>query len=66
MDLDTLPRMTAWVTSARAETLKDVAFLSGVALNHQHFVLGRMDVTHAWFRPPLTLRASEAGVALSG
>jgi len=25
-DTDTLPRMPAWVTSARAETLEDVAF----------------------------------------
>jgi hypothetical protein len=31
-DLDTLPRMPAWVTSAGAETLEDVAFLSGAAL----------------------------------
>ena len=32
-DLDTLPRMPAWVTSARAESLEDVAFLSGAALS---------------------------------
>jgi len=31
-DRDMLPRMPAWVTSARAETLEDVAFLSGAAL----------------------------------
>ena len=37
-DIDTLPRMAARVTSARAETLEDVAFLSGAALSHLHLV----------------------------
>lgn len=31
-DLDNLPRVPGWVTSARTETLEDVAFRSGVAL----------------------------------
>ncbi|GLQ29104.1 MAG: DUF1403 family protein [Tritonibacter mobilis] len=65
-DLDTLPRMPAWVTSARAETLEDVAFLSGAALNHLHVVLGRAEVPQALLRDRLALRAAEACVAFSG
>ncbi|MFA7586379.1 MAG: DUF1403 family protein, partial [Novosphingobium sp.] len=65
-DLDTLPRMPAWVTSARAETLGDVAFLSGAALNHLHVVLGRAEVPQALLRDRLALRAAEACVAFSG
>ncbi|CAN0586401.1 unnamed protein product, partial [Ectocarpus sp. 12 AP-2014] len=38
-DLDTLPRMPTWVTSARVEALEDVAFLSGAALQHLYAVL---------------------------
>ena len=65
-DLDTLPRMPAWVTTARAETLEDVAFLSGAALSHLHLVLAREDVPHALLRERLALRAAEACVAFSG
>ena len=65
-DLDTLPPMPAWVTSARAETLEDVAFLSGAALNHLHLVLGREDVPQSLLRERLALRAAEACVAQSG
>lgn len=65
-DLDTLPRMPAWVTSARAETLEDVAFLSGAALDYLHLVLSRVDLPHALLRDRLALRAAEACVAYSG
>jgi hypothetical protein len=65
-DLDTLPRMPSWVTSGRVETLEDVAFLSGVALNHLHIVLGRAEVPHDLLRERLALRAAEACVAFSG
>lgn len=65
-DLDTLPRMPAWVTSARAETLEDVAFLSGAALNQLHLVLGCEEVPQALLRDRLALRAAEACVAFSG
>ena len=65
-DLDTLPRMPAWVISARAETLEDMAFVSGVALNQLHVMLGREEVPHALLRDRLALRAAEACVALSG
>ena len=64
--LDTLPRMPAWVTSARDETLEDVAFLSGAALNHLHLVLGHAEVPQALLRERLALRAAEACVAFSG
>ena len=65
-DLDTLPRMPAWVTSARAETLEDTAFSSGAALAHLHLVLGRDDVPQALLRDRLALRAAEACVGFSG
>ncbi|WP_197922838.1 DUF1403 family protein [Thiosulfatihalobacter marinus] len=66
IDPDTLPRMPSWVTSARAETLEDVAFLSGAALSHLHLVLGREEVPQALLRDRLALRAAEACVAFSG
>ena len=65
-DLDTLPRMPAWVTAARAEALEDVAFLSGAALSHLHLVLGRTDVPQALLRDRLALRAAEACVTHQG
>jgi hypothetical protein len=65
-DFDTLPRMPGWVTSARAETLEDVAFLSGAALSHLYVVLSRDDVPHALLRERLALRAAEACVAFAG
>tara|TARA_R110000782_G_scaffold152618_1_gene245207 strand:- start:7115 stop:7999 length:885 start_codon:yes stop_codon:yes gene_type:complete len=64
-NFDTLPRMPAWVTSARAETLEDVAFLSGAALNHLHLVLGHAEVPQALLRERLALRAAEACVAFA-
>jgi hypothetical protein len=63
---DTLPRMPPWVTSARAETLEDVAFLSGAALATLHLVVGRADVPHALLRDRLSLTASEACVRILG
>ena len=65
-NLDTLPKMPAWVTSIRAETLEDVAFLSGAALNHLHLVLSRVDLPHALLRDRLALHAAAACVAFSG
>ncbi len=65
-DLDSLPHLPGWVTSGHAETLEDVAFLSGAALAHLHLVLSRDDVPHALWRDRLALRASEACVTRSG
>lgn len=65
-DLDTLARMPAWVTSTRAESAEDVAFLSGATLSYLHIVLGRKAVPQALLRDRLTLRAAEALVAFSG
>ncbi|MEN8676031.1 MAG: DUF1403 family protein [Alteriqipengyuania sp.] len=65
-DPETIPRMPAWVTSARPDTTEDVAFLSGAALAHLHLVLARGDVPHALLRDRLALRAAEACVAFSG
>ena len=66
ISLDTLSRMPAWVTSVRAETLEDVAFLSGAALSHLHVVLSHNDVPQPLLRDRLALRAAEACVAFSG
>ena len=63
---ETLPQLPGWVTSARAETLEDVAFLSGAALSHLHVVVRREDVPQALLRDRLALRAAEACVAFSG
>jgi hypothetical protein len=65
-NFDTLPRMPTWITSARAETLEDVAFLSGVALSHLHLVLASPNVPHALLRERLALRAAEACVTFAG
>ncbi|OWU68679.1 DUF1403 family protein [Phaeobacter sp. 22II1-1F12B] len=66
IDPDKVPRMPAWVTSARTDMLEDVAFLSGAALSHLHLVLGLQDVPQALLRDRLALRAAEACVAFSG
>lgn len=63
---DNLPRLPTWVTSARAETPEDVAFLSGAALSHLHLVLMRGEVPQALLRERLALRAAAACVAMSG
>lgn len=63
---DTLPRMPAWVTSARAETPEDVAFLSGAALSHLHLVVSHDDVPQTLLRARLALRAAEACVTHQG
>ncbi|WP_195822635.1 DUF1403 family protein [Roseobacter sp. MH60115] len=65
-DLSTLPKLPAWVTSARAETPEDVAFLSGAALNHLHLVLSHDDVPQTLLRARLALRAAEACVTHQG
>lgn len=65
IDLDMLPRIPVWVTSARAETLEDVAFMSGAALNYLHVVLGRAEVTQALLRERMALRAAEVCVGFS-
>lgn len=61
-----LPRMPPWVTSVCAETLEDVAFLSGAALATLHRVVRRADVSNSFLRDRLSLTASEACVRLSG
>ena len=63
---DKLPRLPSWVTASRAETLEDVAFLSGAVLGHLHLVLRLEDTPHALLRDRLALKAAEANVMLSG
>ncbi|WP_299852722.1 DUF1403 family protein [uncultured Roseovarius sp.] len=62
----TLPHLPDWVTSGRAETPEDVAFLSGAALAHLHLVVEHPNVPQALLRQRLALRAAEACVTRSG
>ena len=64
-DPDRIPHLPAWITSARAEALEDVAFLSGAAISHLHFVLSRTDAPENLLRDRLALRAAEVLVARS-
>ncbi|WP_288960842.1 DUF1403 family protein [uncultured Sulfitobacter sp.] len=64
--LDTLPRMPAWVTSTQAETLEDMAFLSGAGLAHLHLVWGREEVPQSVVRERLALKACEACMVFAG
>ena len=61
-----LPHLPDWVTSGRAETPEDVAFLSGAALAHLHLVVSRDDLPQSLFRERLALHAAEACVMRSG
>lgn len=65
-DPDTLPQMPAWIISGRPQTAEDVAFLSGAALSHLHFVLQHKEVPQGLLRARLALRAAEACVVFSG
>jgi hypothetical protein len=64
--LDTILTLPTWITSARGNTLEDVAFLSGAALSYLHVVFGHHAVPQALLRDRLALRAAEACVAFSG
>lgn len=66
VDQNSLPCLPSWVTSARAETPEDVAFLSGAVLNHLHLVLSWNDIPQVLLRARLALRAAERCVANSG
>ncbi len=65
-DLNSLPKLPAWVISQRAETLEDVAFLSGAALTTLHLVLAREDVPQSLLRARLALHAAEVCVGFAG
>ncbi|ASM74521.1 MULTISPECIES: DUF1403 family protein [Roseobacteraceae] len=64
--VDTLPLMPPWISSGRAETLEDAAFLSGAALSVLHLVVTQDDVPHALLRDRLALWAAEACVVHTG
>jgi hypothetical protein len=63
---ETLAHMPSWITSARAQVLEDVAFLSGAALATLQLVLGRQDMPQTLLRARLALSAAEACVAFLG
>jgi hypothetical protein len=63
---DRIPEVPSWVTSGRAESLEDVAFLSGSALCHLHMVLARAEVPQILLRDRLALNAAVACGGYSG
>lgn len=65
-DFDNVPRLPAWVTSERAETLEDLAFLSGAVLGHLHIVERNDAVPHFLLRDRLALLAAEAAMKRLG
>ncbi|MEO0712290.1 MAG: DUF1403 family protein [Pseudomonadota bacterium] len=65
-DVTTLPKLPAWVTSGRAETPEDVAFLSGAALSHLHLVVRHEAAPQVLLRARLALRAAERCVVNTG
>lgn len=58
--------MSSWITAGTAETLEDMAFLSGAVLNHLHLLMGREEAPQALLQNRLALRAAEACVRFSG
>lgn len=65
-DLDRLDRLPSWVTACRAEAPEDLAFLSGAALDHLHFVVTHGSVPLALLRARLALGAAEACLVETG
>ncbi len=63
---DTLPPMPSWVSSRKADTLEDMAFLSGAALVHLHLVVTSAAVPQCLLRERLALRAAEACMTFTG
>ncbi|WP_300042671.1 DUF1403 family protein [uncultured Paracoccus sp.] len=60
------PPIPRWVRLDHAETIEDMAFLSGAALNHLHLVMRGADLPAALLRQRLALRAAEACVTFAG
>lgn len=58
--------MPGWISSGRAVTPEDVAFLSGAALGHLHLAAGAAAIPHALWRDRLALASAGASVALAG
>lgn len=65
-DIETLPVLPGWITSARGEPHENAVFLSGAALAHLHLVLARQEVPQGLLRDRLALQAAEVCMAVSG
>jgi len=65
-DVETLPKMPAWVTSARTETPEDVAFLSGAMLTHLDLVVHHGALPSPLFRDRLSVLSAEACLKFAG
>jgi hypothetical protein len=65
-DQTSLPQLPDWVISGCAETVENVAFLSGAALSHLHLVVGHPGVPQSLLRERLALGAAEACMVRAG
>lgn len=65
-DTSTLPPLPGWITSARTESLEDVAFLSGAALAHLHLVARMSDLPQGLWRDRMALAAAAACAGFAG
>ena len=63
---DSRARLPRWVTATGAETLEDLAFLSGAALAQLHMVATHPDTPDALLRARLALRAAEVLMQITG
>ncbi|WP_103332071.1 DUF1403 family protein [Pseudotabrizicola formosa] len=58
--------MPGWIALGRAESVEDLAFLSGAALAHVHGAILRPDIPQALWRARLALAAAEVCVRMAG
>ncbi|SMR84093.1 Protein of unknown function [Aliiroseovarius halocynthiae] len=65
-DSKTPAQLPRWITGARAETLDDMAFLSGAALSYLHIALHHPQTPGALVRARLALRAAEVSMQITG
>lgn len=65
-DLQTLPRMPAWITASSGSDAEDAVFRAGAALGHLHLVVSQEAVPKPLFYDRLALQSAEACVVFSG
>ena len=65
-DLQTLPRMPAWITASSGSDAEDAVFRAGAALGHLHLVVLQEAVPKPLFYNRLALQSAEACVVFSG
>lgn len=61
-----LPAMPGWIKQSTAETLEEIAFLSGAALAHLQLIVASPKVPQSLWRARLALDAAEACLRIAG